>query len=101
MKQTTCRNLRGACAAVIPGEMLVAMVKSVISMSRKGRRRADVIEGGLLNHARFHAHQRQRSGTLVVGGFKIGVNECWQGHVWAVWQHTQGKRIAVKVLFIT
>ena len=73
MKQKICRNLRGACAAVIPGEMLVAMVKSVSNMSRKGSRWADVREGGLNNHAGFHAHQRQRTSTVAPVGrrFKI------------------------------
>ena len=81
MKQTTCRNLRGACAAVITGEMLVAMVKSVSNMSRKGSRWADVREGGLNNHAGFHAHQRQRTSTVapVVCGFKIDGDEGGQG----------------------
>ena len=73
----TCRNLRGACAAVIPGEMLVAMVKSVSNMSRKGSRWADVKEGGLNNHAGFHAHQRKRTSTVApaVRGFKVDGDE--------------------------
>ncbi len=81
MKQTTCRNLRGACAAVIPGEMLVAMVKSVSNMSRKGSRWADVREGGLNNHAGFHAHQRKRTSTVapVVRGLEVDGDEGGRG----------------------
>jgi len=81
MKQTTCRNLRGACAAVIPGEMLLAMVKSVSNMSRKGSRWEDVMKGALHNHAGFHAHQRQCTSTVtpVVRGFKVDGDECGRG----------------------
>ena len=44
-------------------------------------RRADVMKGALHNHAGFHAHQRQRTGTVapVVRGFKIDGDEGGRG----------------------
>ncbi len=41
------------------------------------------MKGALHNHAGFHAHERQRTGTVapVVRGFKINGDECGRVHV--------------------
>ncbi len=42
---------------------------------------ADVMKGALHNHAGFHAHQRQRTGTVapVVRGFKVDGDDGGRG----------------------